>query len=166
MEMDEAWIWYVGQHVPKGALTRPPTEFIALQTLESFFDLHPMFTMRWDAINATPYSTEFDEIVDGALAQMAMADHFDGWEELPAGAWRVLAERLLYSEAVLAAMWAKEPETVIDRLPAGLSPERQSKALLLKYLLGSGRTIDRQMLRAKPDGSLPSFPAMQTLRRQ
>ena len=166
MELNEIWLWYVNEHTVANAAARPSLEFRAWDTLERFFDLHPMITARYDAINTTRYSMEFDNVADGALAQMAMSDSFAGWEELPAGGWRVISERLLYSEVVLGVMAAKEQGTVIDRLPLGLTKERQAKALLLKYLLGHGRTIDRKVLPTRPDGSLPEFPAAQTLRRQ
>jgi hypothetical protein len=165
MQRNEVWLAYVNDRIKPKHVDRPPVELRAWQTLALFFDLHRLFTERWDAISATPYSVEFDDEADLALLQLAATDKMSGWEQLSAGAWRVLAERLLYCEVVLAAMGAQEPEAIMDRLPQGLKAGQQAHALLLKYLLGHGRTIDRQVLPLRQDERLPTFPSSQSLRK-
>jgi hypothetical protein len=166
MELHEIWLWYVNEHISELDAKALPVKFTASGTMEKFFDLHPMFTARWDAITAVAFNEAFDDEADGALAECAISDSFAGWEALSAGGWRVLSDRLLYCELVLSVQWAREPETIIDRLPRGLSADRQTKALLLKYLLGHGRTIDRHVLPIKQTNTFPAVPATLTLRRQ
>lgn len=166
MELKEVWLAYVNDRISAANAVLAPVEFTAEASMRRFFDLHPMFSARWAAINATPFNSDFDESADMALVQLAAKDSFDDWDRLPAGIWRVIGDRLMYSQIVLAVMMFKEPDRIIDRLPQGLTQQEQSKALLLKYLLGHGRSIDRHILPITHDLSLGSFPGAQTLRKQ
>ena len=163
MELKDIWMWYCEQRLGAAELP-PPIPVSPWQAMELFWDMHPMFTARYDAIKAVPYSPAFDEEADGALAQMAITDSFDGWEGLSSGAWRVMSERLQYTEVVILANEVQGSE-VIAHLPLGLDRRSRVRALLLMFLLGGGRTIDRRLLPARPDGSLPAFPSTQTLKR-
>lgn len=165
MELSEIWLWYCGERFP-GLEEMPAPEPVApMDALGLFFDLFPMFTARSSAIRSTRYDPAFDEEADGALAHMARFDSFDGWERMSAGAWRVMNERLLYAATVATANEAAA-NPVIAHLPAGLDRQSRARALMLMFLLGGARTIDRRLLPAKPDGSLPEFPANTRLRRQ
>lgn len=164
MEMSEIWMWYCGEMFP-GREMPAPEPISPWRVVELFFDFHPMFTARFDAIRATRYSTAFDDEADRALMHMARHDTMDGWERMTAGAWRVMYERLAYCEIVaLANEAAKKP--FIAHLPVGLDRQSQGRALLLMFLLGHGRTIDRRLLPQSPDGSLPAFPSTSLLQRQ
>lgn len=166
MGLSDAWMAYCEEKLPEGSLEAPLTELVSpWRAIELFFDFMPMFTARHDAMSATRYDTVFDKEADGALAQLAVADTLSGWEELTAGAWRVLAERFTYAAVVCMANEAAG-EPVIASLPKGLDRQSQARALLLMFLLGGARTIDRRVLPAKLDGSLPEFPANTSLRRQ
>lgn len=164
MKLSEIWIWYCEQRLgslPKrGAAALSPDE-----VLQAFWTVHPHFTGRMDAIKAAPYSTDFDEEADGALSALAATDSFDTWDGLSVGAWRVLYERLAYCEVVVLANVAAGTE-VIDHLPPGLNRQSTERALLLRYLLGHGRTIDRRLLPRSQPGKLPPFPVSATFRRQ
>jgi hypothetical protein len=96
---------------------------------------------------------------------MAEEDSFAPWDALPAGAWRVLFERFAYCSTVVAVNLAAGRAS-IDRVPAGLSSQAQARALLLRYLLGPGRTIDRKVLPLSAPGTAPPFPASTPIRRQ
>ena len=164
MELSEIWIAYCEERFPQGAAFPQPEPVSPTMAAELFFDLHPLFRARMDGFTNVPYNTAFDDEADGALAHMARFDTFERWGELSAGAWRVLYERFVYAQAVvLANEAAKEP--VIGHLPVGLDRDAQSKALLLKFLLGGARTIDRELLPPTADGSLPTLPAGTPLRK-
>lgn len=164
MKLSEIWLWYCEQHIP--AVATPGTEGLSPEkVLEDFWTFHPLFTGRTGVISATPYSTDFDDAADDALAQMALEDSFASWEGISAGTWRVLQERFVYCSTVVAANMAAGKE-VIDHLPSGLPPKARARALLLRYLLGHGRTIDRRLLPKAPIGSAPQFPASAPIRRQ
>jgi len=166
MELSEVWLQYVNDHLDPALAKKPPLEFTAWQTIERFFEIHPMLTARWDALAGTPFNAEFDEVADMALVQVAATDSFASWDNLVVGAWRVISDRLMYCEIVLGVTAAREPKGVMARLPQGLERNRQTKALLLKYLLGHGRTIDRRVLPIEHKRSPQAFPATQTLRKQ
>lgn len=165
MELSEIWMWYCEERLPKEGKRTPLIELAPWDALDLFFDLHPMFTARYDVINSVAYDTAFDGEADGALSHMARFDTFDGWDRLSAGGWRVISERLLWSETVIAAN-AAEGTKVIAQLPRGLDRQSQSRALMLMYLLGGGRTIDPRMLRKRPDGRFPAFPSERPIRKQ
>jgi hypothetical protein len=165
MDLSDVWVWYCGERLGdriKGARPVPYSPATALELLWEFF---PMFTARAGAIAATPYDTAFDGDADLALTHLAQTDNFAAWDRLSAGAWRVLQERLVYSGVVVMLQKAEGAE-VIGGLPEGLDRQSRARALLLRFLLGEARTIDRRVLPARPDGSLPTFPADTKLRRQ
>ncbi|MBB4953994.1 hypothetical protein H4S14_002056 [Agrobacterium vitis] len=164
MELSEIWLWYCGERFPNEEELPPPEPISPFGALELLFDLHPMFTARYDAIKLTPYNTAFDGEADGALAHMARFDSFDAWNTMTAGAWRVMNDRLAYAEAVLCVNEA-EGNPVIAHLPIGLDRQSQARALMLMYLLGGARTIDRRLLAARPDGSPPELPSQLPLQR-
>lgn len=166
MSLSSVWLWYCEQHLSAAQLGAQRTRALSPdEVMEAFWTFHPLFIGRLDVIKATPYSKQFDVTADGALGAMAMTDSFASWEEMPAGAWRVLYERFVYCSTVVAAnMAAGTP--VIDQVPAGLAPEKTARALLLRYLLGHGRTIDRRVLPLSAPGTLPPFPASIPIRRQ
>lgn len=166
MDLSKLWIWYCEQHLSAADLAAQRTHALSPDEVMEFFStFHPLFTGRMDAIAATPYSTDFDEISDQALGAMAMSDSFDLWDAMPAGAWRVLYERFLYCSVVVAANMAAGTD-VIDRVPSGLSSQATARALLLRYLLGHGRTIDRKLLPLSAPGTAPPYPVSATIRRQ
>lgn len=165
MELENVWLWYCAERLGQ------PTEQPAMEplgpaeVLDLFWTFHAVFRPRHDAIAATPYSEAFDEEADGALAQLAIADSFAGWEAMSAGAWRVLYERFAYSCTVAMANEVEGTE-VIASLPVGLDDRSRARALLLRFLLGGGRSIDRRLLARSKPGALPPFPASTPLRRQ
>ena len=112
-----------------------------------------MFHARFDAINATPYDTAFDERADNMLMHLGSNDDFTDWDQGGDGAFRVLFERLMLTEVVMAAILVKKTP-VITRIPLGMSEHQQAVALLLMYLLGPSRVIDRAILPARPPGHL------------
>lgn len=158
MELNEIWLWYVNEHVEPKNVNKPAQEFRATDVLERLWDFHSFFSPRFDLIKATKYDEAFIENADGALANLAMKNSMDDWETLNAGTLRVLSERLLYTETVLAVMMVKEPETITDGLPQGLSQIVQSRALLLKYLLGHARKIDRRVFPKETFEQSKEFP--------
>jgi len=166
MELNEIWLTYVNEHMAADAGKIPPIELTASQTLERLFDFHPMLSARWDTIMSVKYNDAFDEEADNALAHLAMTDSFAAWDQLSVGAWRVLVERLQYCEVVLGANMAAVPKAVTDRLPLGLTRDQEARALLLHYLLGHGRTIDRQILPVKERRNFASLSPNHVLRRQ
>ncbi len=165
MKLSEVWLAYCETRFPNEASLPPPEPLAPWDAIELFFDLHPMFTAQYDIINSVPFDTSFDEEADGALCQLAMVDSFDGWDAMSAGAWRVMSERLLWSQTVLAVNAARETE-VIAHLPIGLDRQSKARALMLMYLFGGGRSIDSRMLRERPDGRFPGFPADRPIRKQ
>ena len=82
MELSEIWLAYVNEHTVADAGKFPPVEITASQTLERLFELHPIFTSRWDAIMSVKYTDAFDEEANNALAHLAMTDSFAAWDEL------------------------------------------------------------------------------------
>ncbi len=165
MELDEIWLWYCEHRLGKELENIPPETFSPDDVLERLWVFLPMFTGRHDAIEATKYSKRFDGEADGALSYLATENETDGWDKMSAGAWRVLQERLTYCLIVICAN-KYEKVDVIDRLPAGLDRKEQSNALLLKYLLGHGRTVDRKVLPVSKPGTAPAFPPDMKLRKQ
>jgi hypothetical protein len=166
MDLSKLWLWYCEQHLSAADLAAQRTRALSPdEVMECFWTFHPLFTGRMDAIKATPYSTDFDDSADEALGMMAMEDSFALWDALPAGTWRVLYERFSYCSVVVAANMAAGTVS-IDRVPAGLSSQATARALLLRYLLGHGRTIDRKVLPPSAPGTAPSYPVSATIRRQ
>jgi len=165
MSLDEIWLAYVNSHMDENAATTDAVEFRASQTLELFFDTHSLFSKRWGAIQATAFNAEFDGLADDALARVSMDDSFASWEQLPAGVWRVISDRLMYCEICLSVVMAQD-DRVTDHLPQGLRKDQQLKALLLKYLLGHGRTIDRHVLPEQVCEQSSTFPSQLPLRPQ
>jgi hypothetical protein len=162
MELSDVWKWYCEQHMPMGArLALEPVS--PTQAHELFFAMNGLFSARSDVLKSVPYDTAFDTEADDALLAMAMEDGFATWTSITAGAWRVLYERFLFCSLVLVAN-IKAGTQVTDRLPSGLGPEHRAKALLLRYLLGHGRAIDRRVLPLSAPGTLPPFPASKPLR--
>lgn len=164
MELNEIWYWYCEQRFPHEKELPKPEPVAPWDALDLLFDLHPMFTARYDIINSVPYDMVFDGEVDGALCQLAQLNSFDGWDEMSAGAWRVMSERLLWSETVIAVNAAQDKQ-VIAHLPVGLDRQSSARALMIMYLLGGGRTIDPKMLRERSDSRFPAFPAKRPIRK-
>jgi hypothetical protein len=165
MELRDVWYWYCQQRFPEEKELPPPQPVSPWEGLELLFDLHPMFTARSDIVSSVEYDTVFDDEVDGALCKLAVVDDFGSWDEMTAGGWRVMSERLLWSETVIAANAASDVD-VIAHLPAGLNRQSSARALMLMYLLGGGRTIDPRVLDKRRDGTFPGFPADRPIRRQ
>lgn len=157
MDLGKVWMEYCFEAIgrpPKPPALRPLTPW---EVVERLFDFHPLFAPRHEEISATPYSTAFDDAADAALLTLARDDDLSSWEALSAGAWRVLMERLVYSEVVaIANVLAGTP--VIARLPPGLTRQQEGRALLLQFLLGGGRSIDRKLLPTPAPGAAPAFP--------
>jgi len=135
------------------------------ETLKAFEPVFALMAQRFDVIRATPYSEDFDEEADGALAALAITDSFESWEDITAGAWRVLLDRMRQAIIVIeAARVGGEP--VIETLPRGLPRHARRQALVLQWLLIHSRSIDRQLLPLSEPPELPSFPATTPIRRQ
>jgi hypothetical protein len=164
---------YVAQMYAEARLGRPLTRLDAeqaealspRQTFELLWEIALEFTPRMDAINATPYSTDFDLEADNALIAMAKSDSFEAWDTLSAGAWRVLYERLAYLLVVVLANEAAGKQR-FTRVPPDLDVPSKAKMVFLTFLLTFARTVDRQLLRQSPPGSAPVLPGAMTLRRQ
>ncbi|KIC38129.1 hypothetical protein RA27_20370 [Ruegeria sp. ANG-R] len=165
MQLSEVWMSYCADRFPEEKELPPPMPVDPWEALELLFELHPMFTARYDAIKSAPFDRIHDEETDGALCQLAMTDSFAGWDGLSAGGWRVMIERLIWSETVIAAN-AAQNNPVIAHLPEGLDRMSSAKALLLMYLLGGGRDVDTRTLDARPRGTFPSLPAQRPIRKQ
>jgi hypothetical protein len=166
MDLSGVWLWYCEQHLSPAAIAAQRTEALsAEQVMEHFWTFHPLFSGRLDAIRATPYSTDFDDGADEALAQLAIEDSFAGWDALSAGVWRVLHERFMFCSVVVAANMLEGAATM-ERIPAGLSSQAAARALLLRWLLGHGRTIDRKVLPPSAPGTVLPFPVSTPIRRQ
>lgn len=165
MELEDVWTWYCWQRLGE-PVERPQMEPLTPEAgLKLLWEFHPLFTPRMDAIRATAYSDAFDDQADAALAALARDNDLASWNELDAGTWRVLYERLAYSETVMVVnMLAGTPS--IGRLPRGLDDASRSRAVLLQFLLGGGRSIDRRLLPRSTAGSAPAFPAVSSLRQQ
>ncbi|MFC2254876.1 hypothetical protein ACETRX_35140 [Labrys portucalensis] len=164
MELREIWIAYCEQQLGDRAASAAPVIISPKKAMALLWNFNALFTPRVAAITATAFSTQFDEEADGALAMLARTDSFASWERMSAGAWRVLYERHLYTLVVMDANAALS-EPVISRLPSGLTRQSQARALLLQFLLGGARSIDRQLLPLSKPGTLPAFPANTSLRR-
>lgn len=161
MELSKAWIAYCEPKVAPDAEAEPFSPDLVMERLWLF---NPLFTARFDAITATDFSTVFDEEADGALMDLAWHDRI-AWDGLSVGAWRVLFDRHEY--ALIVAMANKTAGVaVIAGLPRGLSEEEQSRALLLQFLLGGARTIDRRLLPKSRSGRVPPIPGTTLLRQQ
>ncbi|MDC7682188.1 hypothetical protein PQU92_02805 [Asticcacaulis sp. BYS171W] len=165
VDLHQIWLGYVNEHMAVGAELSPSLEFTAFDVLERFFELHPLFSPRWEAIMSVVYSDAFDEDADAALITAAKVGSFDNWASLSAGVWRNLTERLLYCEVVIYSAAAADPFEITDRLPIGLSHEQQSMSLFLKYFLGHGRSIDRRVLPFKRRRSISFLSPSQSLQR-
>jgi hypothetical protein len=135
------------------------------ETLKAFEPVFALMAQRFDVIRATPYSEDFDEEADGALAALAITDSFESWEDITAGAWRVLLDRMRQAIIVIEAA-GMSGEPVIDTLPRGLPREARRQALVLKWLLVHSRSIDRKLLPLSEPPALPSFPPTTPIRRQ
>ena len=159
MDLGEVWMEYCFEAIGRPAKAPALRPLAPMEVVERLFDFHPLFTARPDIINAAPYSTVFDEDADAALLALARDDDLASWETLSAGGWRVLLERLIYSEVVVIANQVAGT-LVIARLPPGLTRQQEARTLLLQFLLGGGRTIDRRLLPAQAPGRAPAFPAL------
>lgn len=164
MELKDIWWWYCEQRFPDIDMP-PPKPISPHDALSLLFDLFPMFTARSDIIDATRYNTSYDAEADAALAYLAQHNSFAAWDQMSAGAWRIINERLIYTAVVFAANEAAR-NPVIAHHPIGLDRQSSARALMLEFLLGGARIIDRKLLREKPDGSLPEFPASTIVRPQ
>ena len=163
--MNQILISYCEERLGELADPTAVVNFSPDKVLERLWVFLPMFTARNDAIKATVYSEAFDDEADDALARLAKDNGTASWDEMSAGAWRVMQERLAYCLVVINKSKAENVE-VMTYLPPGLDRTEQSNALLLMYLLGPARTIDRQLLPLSPPGCPPSFPADTKLRKQ
>jgi hypothetical protein len=157
--------WYcIEKHGADPDVTRaervPDTE-----TLTAFEPVFALMAQRFDVIRATPYSEDFEEEADGALAALAITDSLDSWEDITAGAWRVLCDRLRQAIILITAA-RMNGAPVIDTLPRGLPREFWGRALVLQWLLIHSRSIDRQVLPLSEPPALPSFPPTTPIRRQ
>ena len=168
MDLRDVAQWYAERRLGRALSSRDAADAVRLtpwQTLEALWVFHPLFTPRWDAIEATPYSETFDAEADEALVLLAKVDSFDHWDGLSAGAWRVLFERLAFLEVVILANEA-EGAKVFTGVPRALDQRSRSRMLLLTFLLGPARTIDRGVLPKSDPGKAPKFPSSMPLRRQ
>lgn len=165
MDREIVWLWYVSQKLGKEPSPHDVVPVSPWRAFELLFVFHPLFTPRMPAIAATAFSEEFDDEADTALFSLAAIDNVSEWEKLSSGAWRVLQERLVFVETV-ALTNAALNEPVFITLPRGLDETASSRTLLLRMLLGPGRTIDRRLLARSTPGTAPTFPAATTLRRQ
>ena len=165
MDLADIWIWYVAQRLGADPVREDFADIGPWSTLELLWGFHPLFTARWDAIAATPYSTEFDAEADGALARLAIDDATGSWDGLSSGAWRVLQERLAFLEVVVVANEAAGTK-VFTEAPRLLDRTKQARTVLLRMLLGPARTIDRRLLPPSAPGAAPPVPATTSLRRQ
>ncbi len=52
-------------------------------------------------LTAVEYNDAFDDEADAMLLRLAATESAGDWDSANAGAWKVLSERLLYSETVL-----------------------------------------------------------------
>jgi hypothetical protein len=165
MDLGNIWTVYCEDRLGSAIETARPVPVTPWRGIELTWTWHPMFVAKFDVLQDVPYSTAFDEEADIALMALAMRNSFDAMDGTSAGAWRVLYERLSYTQVVmLANEAAKKP--VISRLPEGLSETEQAIAIGLQFLLGGARTIDRRLLPKSKPGKLPPFPASTSLRRQ
>lgn len=168
MDLRDAAQWYAERRLGRelnGADSADAVKLTPWQTLELLWVFHPLFTPRWDGLQATSYSEAFDREADEALLRLAERDSLDHWEDLSAGAWRVLWERLAFLEVVILANEAAGTK-VFTGVPRSLDNLSRSRMLLLTFLLGPARTIDRDVLPRSEPGTAPRFPSSTPLRRQ
>lgn len=163
MDWKSALSSYCQGRFPFLAELPPPVPVEPWEAVELFFDLHPMFTARFDVINSVAYDPNFDGEADEALLDLARTNSFDGWQNMSAGAWRVMAARFTYMETVAAGNAAAGTE-VMFHLPAGLGRESKTRALLIAFLLGDARTIPPKLLPKKGRGGFPAFPETKPIR--
>ena len=163
MRLDHVWSMYAVECL--GDPSAPPVALSPMETLGLLFDWHPHFTPRMPAIEMVRHNAAFDEEADGALCALATNGDFETWEQISAGAWRVLSNRLIYAETV-CLLNERNGTVVMTRLPKGLTPQQQSITAGLQFLLGGARSIEPRLLakwRREPPGLLP---ASTLLRRQ
>lgn len=164
MDLQEVALWYAEDRLGHPPDPRRRAELSPEEVLKLLWDFHPLFTPRYDAIRATAYDDAFDEEADMALVQLARTDDLSSWDGLTAGAWRVLAERLLYLETVAATNLAAGTK-VFTSIPRGLDRRSRGRFVLVLLLLGAARTIPREVIDRPDRGTFPGFPEM-PLRRQ
>lgn len=163
MELNEVWLWYSRSQLPDTITTIEPQALSPDDVMALFWTFHPLFAGMSDVIKSVPYSTDFDEEADLALVDLAADDAFDAWPEMSAGAWRVMYERFVFCSTVVAANMVAGTR-VIDQIPQGLSETAKARTLLLRYLLGHGRKIDRHILPLSRQGAAPHLPASRPIR--
>ncbi len=167
MDLKDVAQWYAERRLGRALGPDDAAEAVRLSpqhALEMLFAFHPLFTPRWDALEATPYSDAFDTEADEALLKLAELDNLDHWDGLSAGAWRVLWERLAFLEVVIIANMVAGTR-VLTGVPRSLDERSRSRMLLLTFVLGPARTIDRGVLPRSEPGTALRFPSSTALRR-
>lgn len=158
-DMREIALWYAEARLGRAPDPRRRTSLSPEEVLQLLWEFHPLFTPRSDAFSATPYAEAFMSEADTALVWLARTDDFASWDGLSAGAWRVLAERLSYLEAIVARAWL-EGAKVFTSVPRGLDRRSKGRFVLLLLLLGEARTIPPSLLERSGSGAFPGFPEM------
>jgi hypothetical protein len=128
----------------------PQVEYVGAET--SLRLLWPsLMRLRARILAATDLSagSAFEGDADMALARLAESGDFGVWEDLNAGTWAVLSDRLMWSATVLALAMGSE-DGIKMMLPRGAPEDVRQLATLLWLLGGPGRTPSDQWRELKP----------------
>ncbi len=110
-----------------------PIHLSGWQCVEALWPLNQRFHAAIERIRSLPYDATFEPEADGAIERL-IDDANAGWDDLAAGAWRVLLER--QQQALVVALANEVQGNPLMPIPPGFSPEQTTVAVALFLLHG------------------------------
>lgn len=122
----------------EGILGRPlesvrPSQLSGWQGVEALWPLNARFTLAIERIRSLSYDASFEIEADAAIERL-LADLDATWDDLSAGAWRVLLER--QQQAIMVALANELAGNPLMPIPPGFSPAQTTTAVALFLLHG------------------------------
>lgn len=113
-------------------MSQRPVYLSGLQVVEALWPLNEVFRPKLAMVRGLPYDPLFEREADEAIASRALGLPGADWDSLPAGAWRVLLERL--QQAIVVAAANEAAGNLLMPIPDGF-PENARTAAAMLFLL-------------------------------
>jgi hypothetical protein len=101
------------------------------RAVEALWPLNSKFKKNIHQIRSLPFDVTFCKEADAAIECLATKP-FSSWDNLSAGAWRVLLER--HQQAITVCLANELSKNPVMPLPEGLSPDQETVAVAIFLL--------------------------------